>query len=144
MTLRKIVEADAHRGFTMPTAKKISNAALRQHAEAAAFRRMTKSEPPRRVEFGEVNAGRHGRLRASFDQGADVISIHGVNIDLHDIDDELASGFRYFSAAFLDSLQDAQAQAAWASYIGLFVERAIDGHDFIASAVSDAKRRIAA
>jgi hypothetical protein len=97
-------------------------------------------DPSSRIELGEVETSRHGRVRVFHDTGDHAISGSGVTAPLDEIDPELRAAF-ISSAAYLNAAQDAQAQAAARTLIGLVVDAVLQRDASLTVAVQRQKNR---
>jgi hypothetical protein len=112
---------------------------LRKRGLAAQMNRIPGGigDADRRIIVGEVQT-EHGAVFTEHDQAADVISLHGVNVLLADIDRDLRTAFCASSAHFA-AAQTSIEQTDQRALVGVVVDSIIRRHDFVGAQV---KRRL--
>lgn len=114
--------------------------AMLAKAAAAQLRHTDGSAAHPRTEFGDVavvgSNGESQRVMVAHDQGADVVSVHGVNFELGDIDPDLRAAFRVASSAFGEA-QDSAEQTDARALVGVVVDSILRRHDFIGARVRE-------
>jgi hypothetical protein len=133
--LSKAVRAEAQRsGIVLPMSNRMRDSDLRKAAVVAELRHAGHEvdDPERRTEFGEIEVD-HGiadvasRLRVAHDRRHDALVIHGIHVDLDEIDPGQRASLRASSAAF-DAAQTAEEQTSAREAIGRIVEQVLQLH----------------
>jgi hypothetical protein len=95
-----------------------------------------------RIEYGEVDAGsRHGRIRGmALDQGAGVVTLHGVHVDVADLDHDL-HGALFRTAGAFNMAEGAEEQSSARAALGAVVAAVLDRHPWLEAKVREAKLR---
>lgn len=97
-------------------------------------------DPGRRIEIGEVDTGHHGRVRVALDHGAGALVVHGVAVDINEIDADLRRSL-IAAAAMFTGAKDPAHQTSAKTLIGTVVAAILDRHDELHTGVFDARRR---
>jgi hypothetical protein len=141
--LRKNRATAASRSNTVrraPTVEELRAAALARETDQHLGNGTGSTLIKKRRVIGSVDAGEYGRLMVEHDQDADVLNLHGLHIDLADIDRDLRSAIVTTSAAFA-AAEAGEEQAAQAGVIGVLVAAICRRHDFIGSKIKEIKSK---
>ena len=116
-----------------------SESELRKQARVAELkhfgpRGVGEPDTARRIVIGEAETP-FGRIRVEHDQAADVVRLHGVSVDLGDIDNDLRNAIVASSAAFARA-ENEQEQTTARALVGVVVSAILARHeDFIGAKV---------
>ena len=145
-TLRKVFHLEAQRSgivATLPSMIKTPDSVLRRRAADAALRHAGHDVAPlARWEFGEVNAGKHGRLIVSheIDGAEETLAVHGINTDVDNLDADLRGALHMASADF-GAAEDVEEQTSARILIGAVVASILDRHEWLAAQVRRQQHR---
>jgi hypothetical protein len=144
--MRAIARLDASRaGIVLQMPQRLRQADLRKAAVVAEILHQSGRravDAGRRLEFGEVDTGDGHRVMLSHDQGADMISIHGVSFDLDQIAPDLRAAFGLASSAFIDAANDSAAQSSAKALLSVVLSAILQRHDaFIGAPVRERLHR---
>jgi hypothetical protein len=93
-----------------------------------------------RIEFGEVDAGKHGRIRMALNQGAGFVALHGVHADVAELDRDLR-GALFATSGHFNMAETQEEQTSARAAVGAVVAAVLDRHPWLEAKVREAKLR---